>query len=90
MDNINKEEFLKSAEFQDLIKAQIAAAVEKADADAKAQAQAEAQEEIQKARAQAEELLKAEAARIENDYTLVIKSYEFVEEDKVWRLSGRA
>lgn len=83
LDNINKEEFLKSAEFQDLIKAQIAEAVEKAAADAKAQAQAEAQEEIQKARAQAEELLKAEAARIENDYTLVIKSYEFVEEDKV-------
>lgn len=83
LDNINKEEFLKSAEFQDLIKAQIAEAVEKAAADAKAQAQAEAQEEIQKARAQAEELLKAEAARIESDYTLVIKSYEFVEEDKV-------
>lgn len=83
LDNINKEEFLKSAEFQDLIKAQVAEAVEKAAAEAKAQAQAEAQEEIQKARAQAEELLKAEAARIESDYTLVIKSYEFVEEDKV-------
>jgi len=83
LENINKEEFLKSAEFQDLIKSQVAEAVEKAAADAKAQAEEAAQEQIAKAQAEAEELRKAELARVEEDYTNVIKSYEFVEEDKV-------
>lgn len=83
LENINKEEFLKSAEVQDLIKAQIAEAVEKAAAEARAEAEAKAQEEINKAKAEAEELRKAEIARIEEDYTNVIKSYGYVEEDKV-------
>lgn len=83
LDSINKEEFLKSTEFQDLMKAQIAEAVEKAQAEARAQAEQAAQEEIAKARAEAEELRKAEMARIEEDYTTVVKSYDFVAEDKV-------
>lgn len=83
LENINKEEFLKSAEFQDLMKAQIAEAVEKAAAEAKADAEAKAQEEISKAQAVAEELRKAELARVEDEYSTVIKSYDFVEEDKV-------
>lgn len=83
LENINKEDFLKSAEFQDLIKAQINEAVEKATADAKAQAEAAAQEAIAKAQQEVEELRKAEVARIEEEYTTVVKSYDFVEEDKV-------
>lgn len=78
-----KEDFLKSAEFQDLMKAQIAEAVEKASQEAKAEAQAAAQAEIEKARAEVEELRKAELARIEDDYATVIKSFNFVAEDKV-------
>lgn len=80
---LNKEEFLKSAEFQDLMKAQIAEAVEKASAEAKEAAQAEAQEAIAKAQAELEELRKAEQARIEEDYATVLKSYGFVSEEKV-------
>lgn len=83
LDSINKEEFLKSAEFQDLIKAQIAEAVEKAAEEARVEAQKAADAEIAKARAEAEELRKAEKARIEADYTSVVKSYGYVEEDKV-------
>ena len=83
LENIDKEEFLKSAEFQDLMKAQIAEAVEKATADAKAEAEAAAQETIAKAQAEAEELRKAELARVEDEYATVIKSYDFVAEDKV-------
>lgn len=83
LENIDKEEFLKSAEFQDLIKAQITAEVEKATAAAKAEAEAAAQELIAKAQAEAEELRKAELARVEEDYSTVIKSYDFVEEGKV-------
>jgi len=83
LENINKEEFLKSAEFQELMKAQIAEAVEKAAADARAAAELEAQEKIAKAEQEAEELRKAEQARIEEEYTTVVKSYSFVEEDKV-------
>lgn len=83
LDTINKEEFLKSAEFQDLMKAQIAEAVEKASAEAKLEAEKRAQEEIEKAQAVAAELIKAEQARVEEDYKNVIKSYNFVEEDKV-------
>ena len=83
LENINKEEFLKSTEFQDLMKAQIAEAVEKAAAEAKATAEEAAQEQIAKAQAEAVELRKAEQARVEEDYTNVVKSYNFVEEDKV-------
>lgn len=83
LENINKEEFLKSAEFQDLMKAQIAEAVEKAAADARAAAELEAQEKIEKAELAAEELRKAEQARVESEYTTVFKSYSFVEDDKV-------
>lgn len=83
LENINKEEFLKSTEFQDLMKAQIAEAVEKATAEAKATAEEAAQEQIAKAQAEAVELRKAEQARVEEDYTNVVKSYNFVEEDKV-------
>lgn len=83
LDNTQKEDFLKSTEFQDLMKAQIAEAVEKATAEAKAAAEADAQEAIAKANAELEELRKAEAARIEDDYSTVIKSFGFVEEEKV-------
>lgn len=83
LENINKEEFLKSAEFQEVIKAQVAEAVAKAAADATAAAEAAAQEQIAKAQLEVEALRKAEAARIEEDYTNVVKSYNFVEEDKV-------
>lgn len=83
LETIDKEEFLKSAEVQDLIKAQVAEAVEKATAAAKAEAEAAAQEEIAKAQAAAEELRKAELARVEDEYATVIKSYDFVAEDKV-------
>lgn len=83
LENINKEEFLKSAEFQDLMKAQIAEAVEKAATEAREQAELAAQEKIAKAELAAEELRKAELARIEEEYTTVVKSYAFVEEEKV-------
>lgn len=83
LENINKDEFLKSAEFQDLIKAQVAEAVEKAAEEARLAAQEAAQIEIDKANAAAEELRKAERARIEEDYTAVVKSYNFVDEDKI-------
>ena len=83
LENINKDEFLKSAEFQELMKAQIQEAVEKASAEAKAQAEEAAQELIAKAQAEAEELRKAENARIEDEYSTVVKSYGFVDEDKV-------
>lgn len=79
LETVNKEEFLKSTELQDLIKAQVADAV----AAAKAEAEASAQEAITKANNEAEELRKAAAARVEEEYTTVIKSYDLVEEDKV-------
>lgn len=83
LDTINKADFLASDEFKELMKAQVTEAVAKATADAKAEAEAAAQIEIDKANAAAEELRKAEQARIEEDYTAVIKSYGYVEEDKV-------
>lgn len=83
LDTINKADFLASDEFKELMKAQVTEAVAKAAADAKAEAEAAAQIEIDKANAAAEELRKAEQARIEEDYTAVIKSYGYVEEDKV-------
>lgn len=83
LDNTQKEDFLKSAEFKDLMKAQIAEAVEKATAEAKAAAEAKAQGAIEKAQAELEELRKAETARIKDDYSTVIKSFGFVAEEKV-------
>lgn len=83
LENIDKDEILKSAEIQELIKAQVAEEIAKAKAEAKAEAEAAAQEEIAKAQAAAEELRKAELARVEDEYATVIKSYDFVAEDKV-------
>lgn len=83
LDTTNKDELLKSAEVQELIKAQIAEEVAKATAAAKAEAEAAAQELIKQAKAEAEELRKAELARVETEYTDVIKSYGLVEEESV-------
>ena len=68
---LNIQDLLKSAEAQDMIKALIG------------EATAELTTKLEKSERAAEELRKAEEARIEEEYTTVIKSYEFVEEDKV-------
>ena len=78
LENINLEELLKSADIQDLITKAVSEQVSviKESADA----------EILKANNALEELKKAQEKRIEEDYTIVVKSFEFVEEANVEKI----
>ncbi|WAW11431.1 hypothetical protein vBAcePPAc_0054 [Aeromonas phage vB_AceP_PAc] len=68
------QELMKSAEFQDILKAQLEAA------------QAPLKEELEKAQAkaaEAEEILKAAALVQQNEFTAIVKGSSFIPEDKV-------
>lgn len=70
VDNLNLQDVMKSAEMQELLKGMI----EKATA--------EKDEKLAKAQLEIENLQKAEAQRIEKNFVDIVKSFEFVEEDK--------
>lgn len=73
---LDNQELLKSAEFQELLKA----AVEEARVEAKEEAEQVAKAAIEAAKAEAEELRKAQIAREIADTEIVVKSYSFIEE----------